>query len=92
MELLKLKYKYNENVIYKDRGDMLMAYNQETSDMYEFNAVGADIFKLLSKNIEINEIFNWLNEQYSTQTSEIYEDVKEIINRLIELNVIMILK
>lgn len=92
MELLKMKYRYNENVIYKDRGDMLMAYNQDTSDMYEFNSVGADIFKLLAKNVEINDIFNWLNEQYGTQTSEIYEDVKEIIDRLIELNVITILK
>lgn len=92
MELFKLKYKYNEKVIYKDRGDMLMAYNQETSDMYEFNAVGADIFKLLAKNVEIDELFNWLNGQYGTKTNEIYEDVKEIIDRLIELNVITIIK
>lgn len=90
MNLLEMKYKFNENVIYKDRGEMLMAYNQETSDMYEFNSVGADIFKLLQKNKEMKEIFEILNNDYNTTTEEIYDDVKEIIDRLIELKVILI--
>ena len=90
MELLKLHYTFNKNVIFKDRGDMLMAYNQESSDMYEFNSVGASIFKLLSQELRFNEVFESLNNEYGTTTSEIYEDVKQIVDRLIELNVVLI--
>ena len=90
MNLLELEYEFNENVIYKDRGEMLMAYNQESSDMYEFNSVGADVFKLLYKNIKMSEILDTLNKEYGTTTEEIYDDVKELIDRLIELKVINI--
>lgn len=90
MDLLKMKYSFNKNVIYKDRGEMLMAYNQESGDMYEFNSVGASIFKLLSQELRFYEVFESLNNEYGTTTSEIYEDVKQIVDRLIELNVVLI--
>ena len=90
MDLFKIKYRFNDNVIYKDRGEMLMAYNQDSSDMYEFNSVGADIFKLISKEVSISELFDTLNKEYNTKTDDIYEDVKQIIDRLIELNVILV--
>ncbi len=90
MELLKLHYTFNKNVIFKDRGDMLMAYNQESSDMYEFNSVGADIFKLLYSEKDMNEIFKQLNKEYNTKTEDIYDDVKQIIERLIDLKVIIV--
>lgn len=85
-----MKYSFNKNVIYKDRGEMLMAYNQESGDMYEFNSVGASIFKLLSQELRFYEVFESLNNEYGTTTSEIYEDVKQIVDRLIELNVVLI--
>lgn len=92
MNLFDLEYEFNSNVIYKDKGDMLMAYNQETSDMYEFNSVGKDIFLLLSKNTKMLDLFNNLNKEYNTKTEYIYDDTFEIVNRLIDLNVIKIKK
>lgn len=56
--LEKIKYKFNDNVIYKKMSNMLMAYNQYNGDMYEFNEVGAEILLYVSKNIKITDIFN----------------------------------
>lgn len=89
MDLMNLDYKFNENVIYKDRGEMLMAYNQDSSDMYEFNEVGAEIFKMLAEEMSIKEIFNQLVSEYDVTEEDIYDDVKQIIDRLIVLNVII---
>lgn len=89
MDLMNFYYKFNNNVIYKDRGEMLMAYNQESSDMYEFNEVGAEIFKMLAEEMPIKEIFNNLTKDYDVTEEDIYDDVKQIIDRLIGLNVII---
>ncbi len=89
MDLMNLDYNFNNNVIYKDRGEMLMAYNQENSDMYEFNEVGAEIFKMLAEEMPIKEIFNNLTKDYDVTEEDIYDDVKQIIDRLIGLNVII---
>lgn len=88
MNIKNMKYKFNKNVIYKDRGEMLMAYNQESSDMYEFNEVGGEIFKMLAQGISMKEVFQNLTMEYSVDEKDIYDDVKQIIDRLIELKVI----
>lgn len=88
MNIKNMKYKFNKNVIYKDRGEMLMAYNQESSDMYEFNEVGGEIFKMLAQGIPMKEVFQNLTMEYSVDEKDIYDDVKQIIDRLIELKVI----
>lgn len=88
MELLKLEYSFNNNVIYKQGDKMLMAYNQENGDMYEFNEVGAEIFLLIAQEKKMKEIFEELTHKYSTTIDMIYDDVLELINRLIELKII----
>lgn len=90
MNIKNMKYKFNKNVIYKDRGEMLMAYNQESSDMYEFNQVGGEIFKKLEKEIPMSQIFDELTKEYNVEEKDIYDDVKQIVDRLIELNVIKV--
>lgn len=88
MDLKKMNYKYNKNVIYKDRGEMLMAYNQESSDMYEFNEVGGEIFKMVAEETPMKDILKKLTTEYDVTEEDIYDDVLQIINRLIELKVI----
>lgn len=90
MNIKEIEYKFNKNVIYKDRGEMLMAYNQESSDMYEFNQVGGEIFKLVATETPIKQIFEILTKEYDVEEADIYDDVKQIIDRLKELNVIEI--
>ena len=90
MELKNLKYKYNENIIYKNSKDMLMAYNQDNGDMYEFNSVGAEIFMMIAKEMSVDDMFCELTKKYNVTYEDIYEDVKELIDRLIELKVIVL--
>ncbi len=87
-KLNNLKYKFNRNILYRDTDELLMAYNKENSDMYEFNAIGGEIFKLMEKEESIENIFNILTKEYSVTIDDIYEDVFEIINRMLELNII----
>lgn len=88
MNIKNMEYSFNQNVIYKDRGEMLMAYNQESSDMYEFNQVGGEIFKMLAKEISMKQVFETLTKEYNVEEEDIYNDIKQIIDRLIELKVI----
>lgn len=90
MDLMNLVYTYNKNIIYKNSNDMLMAYNQDNGDMYEFNSVGAEIFIMISKEIPLKEMFEELTKKYNVSNEEIYDDVKELIDRLIELKVIIL--
>lgn len=86
--LENLKYDYNSDIKTRQIGEVTMAYNPENSDMYEFNDVGGEILELLKQGVEINELFAILCKNYSVKKEEIYEDVYEIITRLLELGVI----
>lgn len=89
-ELKKIKYIFNENIKYRDLGDMLMAYNTDNGDTYEFNEIGGEIFKFLIAGIEFNDIIQKLLSEYNVQESDIKEDIEEIFNRMIELKIIII--
>jgi len=88
--LEKIEYEYNENIIYKKMPNMIMAYNQENGDMYEFNEVGGEILIYISQNMKISDIFDKLCKDYSVSKEEIYEDVKEILDKIISLKIIKI--
>lgn len=87
-EIFKLKYAFNKKMLYRDLGDMLIAYNPQNSDMYEFNEIGGEIFKLLEREETFESIFNILTDEYNVTIEDIYEDVCEIIIRMLELNII----
>ena len=86
----KIKYKFNDQIKYRDLGEMLMAYNTDNGDTYEFNEIGGEIFKLLAKEMDINDIIQQLLTEYNVQEEDIKEDIEDIFNRIIELNIIII--
>lgn len=88
--MLEKNYSYNKRVQYKDTGHVLMAYNEDNSDMYEFNDIGAEIFKMITKEVPINEIYSTLKKEYDASDEEIYKDFEDIINRFIDLGIIVI--
>ena len=55
-ELKKIKYSFNENIKYRDLGEMLMAYNTDNGDTYEFNEIGGEIFKLQEEILDEMDI------------------------------------
>lgn len=88
--MLEKNYSYNKRVQYKDTGHVLMAYNEDNSDMYEFNDIGAEIFKMITREVPINEIYSTLKKEYDASEEEIYKDFEDIINRFIDLGIIVI--
>lgn len=90
MELETLKYNYNEKIVTRNMGDTTMAYNQANGDMYELNEIGAEILAYLSENMKMQEILDKLCNDYNASKEDIYEDVTQIISRMVELNIISI--
>ena len=90
MDLAKINYIFNEEIIYKKMPDMLMAYNQESGDTYEFNNVGSIIFEMLAKNVPMEKILEKLMLEYDTSKKVIYSDVSDIVSRMIDLKIIIV--
>lgn len=81
-------YEFNNQIIYKELPEMVMAYNKENGDMYEFNDIGGQILILLSKNKSLEEIIQLLAKEYNASIEEIKNDVEEIFFRMLELKII----
>lgn len=90
--MLEKKYNFNKKIKYRDTGSVLMAYNEDNSDMYEFNDIGGEIFKQIVDEKPLKIIFEELLEKYDGDKDEMFVDFKEIINRFIELNIINIVE
>ena len=83
------KFKFNDQIIYKEHEKMILAFNVENSDTYEFDETGSEIFKLITQNLAIEEIVRILCEKYSSDdTDEIKNDIIEFIEKLKKLGVV----
>ena len=89
-KILELRYKFNNEILERNCAEVLIAFNPETSDMYEFNETGAEIFQMLKEEMSIQELFEQLCDAYEVKIDDILEDVQEIIERMIELEVIYV--
>lgn len=88
IKFTEMKYTFNENIILRNIGKTTLVYNTETSDMYELNEVGADLFTILQRNTSMKNVFEELCEMYNASKEDIFEDVQEFVNRMIELGVV----
>lgn len=85
----KTNYTYNNEVIFRNTGNTVMAYVQSSGDMCELNTVAGDILELLSKNITLKEIvYEKIPEMYDVNINEVYEDIYYILKRFIEIKII----
>lgn len=83
------KYKFNDEVVFRNTGSTVMAYVQSSGDMCELNPVSGDILDLISKNIPLKEIiYTRLPEMYDVNIDEVYEDIYYILKRFIEIKII----
>ena len=80
----------NENLIFRKTSDIMMVYNKDSGDMYEFNDVGSDIISLLREDISIVQLPNRLTEIYDVDVEVMEEDVVLFLERLIDLGVLVV--
>lgn len=79
---------FNEDILTRECAEVTLAFNPDTSDMFEFNDSGADVFNLIKRGLQYNELINELCKMYSVEPDDIYDDVDEIISRMIEVGII----
>lgn len=87
-KLEMLEYEYNKEIMIRVMGDTTLVYNPENGDMYELNDVGSEILHLFKDNVGINHIFAKMCEEYDVTKDDIYEDINEIVMRMLELGII----
>ena len=73
---------FNSAILTRDCGNVTLAFNPDTSDMFEFNDTGAEIFELLKTGMQYDEVIASLCEVYDVTPADIYDDVDSILERM----------
>lgn len=89
-EILAKSYKFNNGLISRLSGETLMVYNEKSSEIYELNAVSADIYSYLERDNPLSEILDWLSQVYDVSKEEIENDVISILKRFVSCKIIFI--
>lgn len=94
MNILKIqtnRFQINDNIIYrKVSEETTMAFNPENGDMYELNDVSDEIISMLSKGMDGVTILEELSKNYDVDEQTIIEDVSPLLDRLIELGILIL--
>lgn len=88
MDIKNMEYIFQKDIIIRNMGETVLAYNPENSDMYELNDVGGEILMLLKTEKPMEEILKELCFLYDVEEGDILQDVTEIIERMMELGII----
>lgn len=90
-DLILNGFKVNEGIIYrKVSEETIMAFNPENGDMYELNDVSEEIISMLSKGMSGVTILEELAKNYDVDEQTIIEDVSPLLDRLIELGILIL--
>jgi hypothetical protein len=87
--LIDLQYSFNSDIIIREGDGVCLAFNPDTTDIYEFNETGAEVLSLLKKQLSVNDILSTLSKEYGCDEQDIAEDVFLLLERMLELNVII---
>lgn len=79
---------FNSEILIRDCGDVTLAFNPDTSDMFEFNDTGAEIFEMVQAGLQYEDMINKICSVYDVTADEIYEDVDEILGRMEDVGII----
>lgn len=83
-----LKYSFNEDIIFRVTDEVVLAYNEDKGEFYEFNDIGGEIFLFFKDHNSLSNLFEHLCNNYDVTESDIFEDVMEIVNRMNNLSII----
>ena len=90
-DLILNGFKVNEGIIYrKVSEETIMAFNPENGDMYELNDVSEEIISMLSKGMSGVAILEELSRNYDVDEQTIIEDVSPLLDRLVELGILIL--
>ena len=90
---LELIFKRNENFVFRRIGDemILVPIKNNVGDMgsiYNFNELAAFVWENLDGKDRLQDIKNWIVEEFEVSAQEAEEDLCEFINDLKEIGAI----
>ena len=84
-------YEVDKKLMYRKVSDnTFMAFNPENGDMYELNDVSEEIISMLSKGMSGVAILEELSRNYDVDEQTIIEDVSPLLDRLVELGILIL--
>lgn len=84
-------FQVNEEIVFrKVSEETTMAFNPETGDMYELNDVSDEIISMLGKGMDGVTILEELSKNYDADEQTIIEDVSPLLDRFIELGILIL--
>lgn len=83
------KFIVNDEIKFRRTGDVLIAYSQKDSSMFEFNESGSFVFEMISNGKTYDGILKAVCNEFDTTIQDSREDIDSIIERLLGLGVIL---
>lgn len=77
-----MNYSIKSDLSSKEIGGELFIYNRKNSTMYSFNGTGAFIWKLLNRNICLDEISRSLCKEFDVLPAEAETDISDFVKNL----------
>ncbi len=90
VSFLNQNVKIRDGLIMRKLDNTLLAYNENSGDMYEFNETSEFIVDKLKEEKSLKEIYELLCSGYEEERDVILHDYEVLIKQLIDLNVLLI--
>jgi len=55
----------------------------DLDSIYSFNSVGSDLWRLLEKQVTLEEMCEWITEHYEVTEEQAFGDIKEFLGDLV---------
>lgn len=92
MDIKTLKYRYNDKVICKSKpsedGEILLAFDTDNGNMYEFNDVGSELILMIKESMPVQDIIGSIIRNYDVEYADIEEDLVLFFERILRLGII----
>jgi hypothetical protein len=86
------KLQRNPNVRWRREVDEVCLYIAKSREMKRLNNVGASVWELCDGTLDLIGIINEVAKEFNVDSSEIKDDIKEFVYKLIDLELVIEVK
>ncbi|GAB4219531.1 MAG: hypothetical protein Fur009_6150 [Candidatus Microgenomates bacterium] len=83
-----MKYVIKKGFLIDKLDDEIVIFDEEKSVLYTLNHTATEIFKLLKKGLNEEEIIEKMVKKYNVKEDKVKKDFKKLINDLFEKKII----
>lgn len=90
MDILMHKVILSSDLIMRKIDDTLLAYNEKTGDLFEFNETSEYILEKLKERFTLEEIYKQLCAEYDCDEATILHDFTVLVQQITDLGILII--